>query len=154
MDPDEYYTRNYADFNIFNELQTNSINLNVVDMKFQGELRWKPVTGLELSALGAVKYNSSSQEHKIRESSNQSMAYRAMDDATMRDANNWLYTDPDVLNSLPFSVLPKGGFYNKTDYRMFSYDFRASATWNKVFNDDHILSLFAGLEAKAAGSFQ
>ncbi|WP_288786083.1 SusC/RagA family TonB-linked outer membrane protein, partial [Bacteroides acidifaciens] len=149
LDPDEYYTRNYADFNIFNELQTNSINLNVVDMKFQGELRWKPVTGLELSALGAVKYNSSSQEHKIRESSNQSMAYRAMDDATMRDANNWLYTDPDVLNSLPFSVLPKGGFYNKTDYRMFSYDFRASATWNKVFNDDHILSLFAGLEAKA-----
>ena len=97
----------------FNELQTNSINLNVVDMKFQGELRWKPVMGLELSALGAVKYNSSSQEHKIRESSNQAMAYRAMDDATMRDANNWLYTDPDVLNSLPFSVLPKGGFITR-----------------------------------------
>ena len=149
LDSEEYYTRNYSDFNIFNELKSNNITLNVVDLKFQGELRWKPILGLELNVLGAVKYNSSSQEHKILENSNQAMAYRAMDDATMRDANSWLYTDPDIINSLPFSVLPKGGFYNKTDYRMFSYDFRASATWNKVFNEDHIINLFAGLEAKA-----
>lgn len=149
LDANEYYTRNYADFNIFHELQSNSIDLNVVDLKFQGELKWKPVEGLELSALGAAKYNSSSQEHKIYENSNQAMAYRAMDDASMRNSNTWLYTDPDVINSLPFSILPKGGFYNKTDYRMFSYNFRASATWNKVFNEDHILSLFGGLEANA-----
>lgn len=87
LDPNEYYTRNYADFNIFNELNTNNITLNVVDLKFQGELKWKPIMGLELSALGAVKYSSSSQEHKITEHSNQAMAYRAMDDATMRDNN-------------------------------------------------------------------
>lgn len=149
LDPDEYYTRNFTDFNIFNELGTNNITLNVVNLKFQGELKWKPILGLEFNVLGAVKYDSSSQEHKITEKSNQAMAYRAMDDATMRDANNWLYTDPDILNSLPFSILPKGGFYNKTDYRMFSYDFRATATWNKVFNQDHIVNLFAGLEVKA-----
>lgn len=87
LDPNEYYTRNYADFNIFNELNTNNITLNVVDLKFQGELKWKPIMGLEFSALGAVKYSSSSQEHKITEHSNQAMAYRAMDDATMRDNN-------------------------------------------------------------------
>ncbi len=149
LNPDELYTRNYADFNIFNELKSNSIDLNVVDLKFQGELKWKPVKGLELSMLGAAKYSTSSQEHKILENSNQAMAYRAMDDATMRKNNNWLYTDPDILNSLPFSILPKGGFYNKTDYRMFSYDFRASASYNTVFNEDHIVNLYAGLEANA-----
>ena len=149
LDPNESYYRNYSDFNIFNELRNNNIFLNVVDLKFQGELKWKPVRGLELSALGAVKYSTSSQEHKILESSNQAMAYRAMQDATIRDKNQWLYKDPDVLNSLPFSVLPKGGFYNKSDYRMFSYDFRASAAYNGVFNDIHILNLYAGMEANA-----
>lgn len=149
LDPEEYYTRNYADFNIFNELKANNITLNVVNLKFQGDLKWKPIMGLELNVIGAVKYDTSSQEHKIQENSNQAMAYRAMDDAVMRNANTWLYKDPDIVNSLPFSILPKGGFYNKTDYRMFSYDFRASASWNKVFNDDHIINLFAGIEAKA-----
>lgn len=149
LDPNEYYSRNYADFNIFNELNTNNITLNVVDLKFQGELKWKPIMGLEFSALGAVKYSSSSQEHKITEHSNQAMAYRAMDDATMRKNNPWLYTDPDIINSLPFSILPKGGFYNKTDYRMFSYDFRLSASWNKVFGNDNIINLYAGMEANA-----
>lgn len=149
LDPDEYYTRNYADFNIFNELRTNSITLNVVDLKFQGELKWKPIKGLELNVLGAVKYSSSSQEHKILETSNQAMAYRAMQDATIRDRNSWLYKDPDILNSLPFSILPKGGFYNKSDYRMYSYDFRASAAYNTVIADTHIINLYAGLEANA-----
>lgn len=102
LDPNEYYTRNYADFNIFNELNTNNITLNVVDLKFQGELKWKPIMGLEISALGAVKYSSSSQEHKITEHSNQAMAYRAMDDATMRDNNPWLYTDPDIITLCHF----------------------------------------------------
>lgn len=120
LSPTEYYKRNYADFNIFNELESNNIALNVVDLKFQGELKWKIFRGLEVGVMGALKYNSSSQEHMIRENSNQAEAYRAMDDATIRKANTWLYTDPDVLNSLPFSVLPKGGFYNKTDYRMYS----------------------------------
>lgn len=89
LDPDEYYTRNYANFNIFNELKTNNITLNVIDLKFQGELKWKPIRGLEFNVLGAVKYNTSSQEHKIRESSNQAMAYRAMDDAVMRAGNSY-----------------------------------------------------------------
>lgn len=149
LDPDEYYTRNYADFNIFNELNSNYIDMNVVDLKFQGELKWKPVRGLEISVLGAAKYSSTEQEHKIMESSNQAMAYRAMDDATMRDANSWLYTDPDVLNSLAFSVLPEGGFYNVTNYRMFSWDFRASASYNTVINSDHIINLYGGMEANS-----
>ena len=126
LDPNEYYVRNYAPFNILHELDNNNMDLNVVDLKFQGELKWKPFKKVELSALGAYKHSSTTQSHSITDYSNQAWAYRAMDDATMRDANPWLYTDPDVANSLPLSVLPVGGFYRETKYGMNSYDFRGT----------------------------
>lgn len=58
LDANTYYMRNYSDFNIFNELNTNNISLDVVDLKFQGEMRWKILPKLEVSALGALKYSS------------------------------------------------------------------------------------------------
>ena len=36
----EYVQMNYAPFNIFNELENNKIELNVVDAKLQGEFNW------------------------------------------------------------------------------------------------------------------
>ena len=85
LDPDEFYTRNYASFNILHELDNNYIDLSVVETKFQAELKWSPVEGLDLSALGAVKYQASIQEHNITESSNQSVAYRTVEPTTVRD---------------------------------------------------------------------
>jgi TonB-linked SusC/RagA family outer membrane protein len=149
LDPNEYYVRNYAPFNILNELENNFINLDVVDLKFQGEMKWKPINKVELSALGAYKFSSTTQGHEIRDNSNQAWAFRAMDDATMRDRNPWLYTDPDNANSLPVSVLPVGGFYRETKYSMSSYDFRATAAYNDVYNDSHIVNLFGGMEVNA-----
>ena len=149
LDPNEYYVRNYAPFNILNELENNNMSLDVVDLKFQGELKWKPISKLEFAALGAYKYSTTTQSHEIRDYSNQAWAFRAMDDATMRDANPWLYTDPDNVNSLPVSVLPVGGFYRETKYSMNSYDFRATASYNDVFNDDHIFNFFGGMEINA-----
>ena len=64
LDPNEYYTRNYAAFNILHELDNNYMDFDVVDLKFQGEFKLKPVTGLELSALGAVKFSSTSQQRE------------------------------------------------------------------------------------------
>ena len=146
LDPDEYYVRNYAPFNIFHELENNYMDLNVVDMRFQGEARWKIIPKVEVSALGAYKYSTTTQTHSITDHSNQAWAFRAMDDATMRNANPWLYTDPDNTNSLPVSVLPVGGFYRETKYGMSSYDFRATMTYNDVYKDDHILNVFGGME--------
>ena len=128
LDPNEYYMRNYSDFNIFNELNANNISLDVIDLKFQAELKWKLFRKLELSALGALKYSATSQEHKIRENSNQALAYRAMGDGTIINRNSWLYKDPDDPYALPVSILPKGGFYNTAQYKMLSYDFRAAAS--------------------------
>ena len=147
LDPTEIYTRNYADFNILNELDNNYMELNIADLKFQGELKWKPITGLELSALGAVKYQSTSQEHNIKDQSNQASAYRAgLDDKTIMDRNPFLYKNPDNPYALPISILPEGGIYQRRDYKMLGYDFRATASWNHVFNDIHITNFFAGTE--------
>ncbi len=146
LDPNEYYTRNYADFNIHNELENNFIDFDVVDLKFQGELKYKPIPQVTLSALGAYKYSTTTQANQIREHSNMAMSFRAMDDATIRDNNPWLYTDPDQLNSLPFSVLPNGGFYRETKYKMNSWDFRATAAYNDTYAENHILNVFGGME--------
>lgn len=154
LDPNEYYVRNYAPFNILHELDNNNMSLDVVDMKFQGELKWKPFKKIELSALGAYKYSTTTQAHSITDYSNQAWAYRAMDDATMRNANPWLYTDPDKANSLPVSVLPVGGFYRETKYSMNSWDFRATASYNDVFNEKHIFNFFGGMEVNALNRSQ
>ncbi len=146
LDPNEYYTRNYAPFNIFHELENNYMDLNVVDTKFQAELKYKPIKTVELSAIAAYKFSTTTQMHEIHDSSNQTEAYRAMGDATIRDANPWLYTDPDVPNSLPVSVLPYGGFYRETKYNMNSYDFRATASYNDVYAEDHSVNVFGGME--------
>ena len=154
LDPNEYYVRNYAPFNILHELDNNNMNLDVIDMKFQGELKWKPFKKVELSALGAYKYSTTTQSHSITDYSNQAWAYRAMDDATMRNANPWLYTDPDRANSLPVSVLPVGGFYRETKYTMNSWDFRATASYNDVYNEQHIVNFFGGMEVNALNRSQ
>ena len=149
MDADEYYTRNYAPFNIKNELDNNYIELNEISMKFQGELKWKPLRTLELGALGSIIYLTSTREHLIKDGSNQAEAYRAMGDAVVRQNNPWLYHNPDDPYALPVSVLPEGGIYQKKDNKMVSTDFRFTASWNDVFNDSHIVNLFAGAEVSS-----
>ena len=146
LDPNEFYTRNYAPFNILHELDNNYIDVNVFDFRAQGEIKYKPVMPLEFSLLGAVKYSSSSQEHHILDNSNQAEAYRAMGTSTIRDRNTYLYDDPDEPTQLPISVLPDGGIYDKTDNSMTGWDMRASATFNKTFADKHIVNLFGGSE--------
>ena len=151
MDPEETYRRNYCDFNIMDELANNYIDIKVTDLKFQGDINWKPVRGLEIAALAAIRYQSSRQEHHIKDESNQARAYRAgidPEDATIRDSNPYLYSDPDDPLALPETVLPKGGIYNLTEYSLLSTDFRATVSYNAELgkSGDHILSLFGGGE--------
>jgi len=148
LDPNAFYVRNYAPFNIKHELDNNYMDFDVVDLKFQAQLNYKPISKVELSLLGAYKYSTTNQAQTIKESSNLAMAYRAMDDATMRDANPWLYTDPDNANSLPISVLPQGGFYKENKFKMDSWNVRATANYNDAYGSaqQHILNLFGGME--------
>ena len=149
LDANEYYTRNYAPFNIFQELNNNFIELNVTDFRLNGSLSYKPIRKVELTVLGAIKYSATSQEHNILDDSNQAQAYRAMGTSTIRNQNRYLYTDPDNIYALPITVLPDGGIYERTDNRMFGYDFRGSVQYNDVYADDHIVNVYGGMETNA-----
>src|SRR5690606_34545350 len=118
-----------------------------------GDLKWKIIPELEVGAFGSVRYQSTAQHHYVKDLSNQAMAYRAGLDplnTTIRDKNPFLYTDPDNPFALPISVLPEGGIYNRTDYTMFEQLFRFTAQYNKTFNQDHTVSVFAGSEVTAS----
>ncbi|MGV4438810.1 SusC/RagA family TonB-linked outer membrane protein [Ornithobacterium rhinotracheale] len=149
LDPDVYYTRNYVPFNIKKELEENYIDINVADLKFQSELKWKPLKNVEANVLGAVKYQNTNQEHNITEFSNQAMAYRADKPTTVRDKNPFLYKDPDDPNGNPYTVLPRGGIYEKVGYSMLGYDFRATASYKNEFNNIHTVNFYLGAEANS-----
>ena len=155
LDPNDTYTRNYAPFNIFKELDNNYIDLSVADMKFQGEVSWKPILGLEFHLLGAYRVQKTSQEHFVLNESNQAEAYRAgVDDPNIMYNNTYLYQDPDKPNSLPISVMPTGGIYTRDDYMVRQLDFRGTVQYNKVWNDTHIMNLFGGMEANKTDNDQ
>ena len=148
-DPNAIYTRNYTAFNIFHELDQNYIDLGVTDLKFQGELTWKPIQGLELKGIASYRYNTSTTNHYVKDDSNQANAYRAgidPENATIRQANTYLYTDPDIESALPVTVLPKGGILFHDVNSMSQLDLRAQAQYNKSFNDVHLINLLAGYE--------
>jgi len=144
LDPNETYTRNYAPFNILKEMENNYMDVNVADVKFQWELRWKALKTLDFAFLASTRYQQTSQQHYIKDESNQSMAYRAMGTTIIRDANPYLYTDPSVLYSNPISILPAGGIYNRTDYKMTSNDFRLTAQYNETFAEKHTVDFVGG----------
>ena len=146
LDPDEYYTRNYAPFNIFNELQNNYMELGVNDFRVTGSLKYKPIKKVELTLLAGMQNTTTSQEHYILDNSNQAMAYRAMGNSHIREKNPFLYKDPDNIYALPISVLPDGGIYERTDRNMYKWDTRLTASYNDVFAEDHIVNLYGGME--------
>lgn len=165
LDSKAQYRRNYCDFNIFDELDQNYIDVTVTDMKFQGDISWKPVKGLEIKGLASIRYNRSSQEYNVRDNSNQARAYRAglgidegdIENDLIRDANSYLYKDPDVASALPVSVLPEGGIYTIKENKLLSVDFRGTIQYNRGFanggrgeeGEDHLINLFAGAESNS-----
>ena len=149
LNADEFYTRSYAPFNIFNELQNNYMKLGVTDFRLSGRLTYKPISKVEFSLLAGMQSTSTSQEHFITDDSNQAQAYRAMPTSTIREKNRLLYTDPDNIYALPISILPNGGIYERTDRNMFKWDVRASVSYNDVFNEKHIVNFYGGMETNS-----
>lgn len=142
----DVHTRNYTGFNIFQELDDNYMDINVLDASFQGKLTWEPLSGLMVSALAAMKYSSNSMQWHVKDNSNISRAYREMSDDTVANNNPFLYTNPDFTNALPMSILEEGGIFEKTEYRMRTTDFRADINYNTDFNGVHIMHLYGGME--------
>lgn len=145
----EYFTRNYAPFNIVNELKNNYIQLAVADVKAQFELNWEIIKGLKYEFTGAVRYVKSDREHQITENANMAEAYRADYNSVIRSHNKFLYKDPDDPEAEAYSVLPYGGFYNRDETQLKNFDVRNSlkyaATWGK-----HDVNMILGQQIKYA----
>ena len=146
LDPDQDYVRNYTSFNIFDELENNYMSINATDIRFQGELKWTIVPGLDFNSLASFRYTQTSMQHHIMDQSNQARAYREMSDAVIQQSNPFLYDDPDQLNQLPVTILPDGGIFEKREYRSPSYTIRNTLTWNHEFNKTHLVNLYGGME--------
>ncbi|WP_071892086.1 SusC/RagA family TonB-linked outer membrane protein [Flavisolibacter tropicus] len=144
----EYFRRNFAPFNIINELANNYIDLSVMDLKLQGELGYKFNKHLRYEFIGALRYVKSSREHQITENSNMANAYRANENATVNKANKFLYQDPDHPDDPKVVVLPYGGFYNRAEDQMKNFDVRNSLNYNQTFNSVHEVSALLGQQIK------
>lgn len=146
----EFYRMNYADFNIINEMKNNYLDIDMLDLKLQANIDYELSKGLDLNFVGSIRYVKSTQEHKILENSNMASAYRAADTYEIAKNNKFLFKDNEVPNSLPQVVLPKGGFYNRSDNSLLNYYFRGTANWNKIFDETHIVNVMGGMEVKSS----
>jgi TonB-linked SusC/RagA family outer membrane protein len=147
----EYSRYNWAPFNILNELDNNGIEINVSDIKFQGQAEYKINDNLTYNFLGSSRYATSNNEHSITENSNVAAAYRSDETTIVRDANNFLFSDPDDPNAPPRVVLPVGGILITSKNTLVTYTFRNTLDWTKRFKDDvHGLRIYGGQEYRYA----
>lgn len=141
LEKNTFYRRDYAPFNMLDELKNNYVDINGRDMKLQGEVKWEAIPDLTIAALGAVRSNSIQQEHHITDEANQAKAYITM----LR--NPWEHGSI-VDSPIPADVeiLPGGGLYRKMKNKLNVYDYRATASYEVLFNQIHQLRLFGGWE--------
>lgn len=144
----EYFVRNYGDFNIINELQNNSLALNMLDIKVQGGVKYKITPKLTYSVDGAYRYAKTERQHSMKENSNVIKSYLANGDATIADGNKWLYKDPDNPNDPPVVVLPEGGFFNTINNNLKNYYLRQNLEYDNTFSKDHRLNVFGSMEMR------
>jgi TonB-linked SusC/RagA family outer membrane protein len=146
----EYFRRNFAPFNIITESENNRLKINVIDLKLQGELGYKFTKNLKYDFIGSMRYVRSTREHEITEDANMANAYRAAGNSTIEDANKFLYRDPDNPESRPVVVLPYGGFYNRTENQLLSFDIRNTISFNKTYSGVHAVTALAGQQVRFA----
>ena len=144
----DYFRRNYAPFNIINEVANNNIQLNLMDVSLTGDLQYKLTPWLTYNFIGAIRYVKTTKEHRITENSNQANAFRAAPTSTIANANKFLYRDPSDPEAEPVVVLPYGGFYNRQEDDLKNYTFRNTVSLNKTFNEIHQLQGILGQEVK------
>lgn len=143
----EYSRYNWAPFNILDELANNGIELNVSDIKFQGQAEYQINENLTYNFLGSARYVTSNGEHAITENSNVAAAYRSDETTIVQDANVFLFTDPDLPNSRPYVVLPVGGILKTSKNTLVTYTFRNTLDYTKRFGEGmHGLRIYGGQE--------
>ena len=144
----EFFRRNYAPFNILEELDYNYIDVRVADISAQADLNFQLTDGLRFRSTLQGRYATTNREHVIHERSNQAEAYRADGTQYIQEANSLLFNDPDDPGSLPKVVLPEGGFNYLDENNLRNFYVRNSLEWSRTFGQLHEVNLLAGQEIK------
>jgi hypothetical protein len=145
----EYYRNNWAPINIVEELQNNYMDIKVKDIRFQADLAYKISPKLTYNFTANARYANTTREHNILENSNIIGAYNATETTLVRDANIFLYQDPDDLTAPKVSVLPNGGMLRKFSNDLTSYNIRNSFNYKNVFSNKHELEALFGQELRS-----
>lgn len=143
----DYFTQNYAPFNIISETKNNITKTGIIDFALKGNLSYKIVPHLTYEFTGSLRYAKTTQEHQVKENSNEAQAYRANGTSVINDANPFLYRDPATPDLPKLVVLPYGGFYNRADITLSNYTIRNQVTYSNSWKENtHQLTAFAGQE--------
>jgi TonB-linked SusC/RagA family outer membrane protein len=144
----EFFTRNYAPFNILSELESNYLELRLLDIKVQGGLKYEFLPKLTYSVDGAYRYAASERNHYALENSNMVSAFRANGTTVINENNDYLYDDPDFPAEPAYVILPEGGFFNTTLNNIKTYYFRQNLEYDKAFNEKHRFNAFGSMEVR------
>ena len=147
----EFFTLNYAPFNILHEVKNNFIDVDQLDLKLQGQVNYEILKDLKYEFIGAVRLVKTTTAHSMTEHSNVAGAYRAGANGPqeVRNNNRFLYRDPDFPNLDPVTVLPEGGIYDRTDDQMVSYYFKNQLSWQKAIDDRQNVFAVLGQEIRS-----
>jgi TonB-linked SusC/RagA family outer membrane protein len=147
----EYYKKDYAPFNILNEIENNYINVDVTDLKLQANISYRFTNSLSYQGIFSGRYSSSDLEHIITENSNYAESYRAAYNDEIRRLNDRLYNDPDDDDQNPISVLETGGFLIPESTNSHFYTVRNSLNWKPSLKGKHYFDILAGIEFRQKG---
>jgi len=144
----EYFRRNYAPFNILEELDLNYIDVRVADISAQADFNFNILDNLSFRSTMQGRYATTNREHVIHEWSNQAEAYRADGTQYIQEANRLLFQDPDEPGSQPKVVLPEGGFNYLDESDLLNFYIRNSLEWSETFSQVHKVNVLGGQEIK------
>lgn len=144
----EFFRRNFAPFNILEELELNFIDIQVADVSAQMDFEVNPINNLSIKGVAQARFANTERDHTVHENSNQAEAYRANQTQFIQDANNLLFRDPNNPGLNPQVVLPQGGFNYLDESELINIFNRISAEWSYSLNDIHEFNVLAGQELR------
>ncbi len=148
----EFFRRNYAGYNIIDELSKNKTEVEVRDMSFMADLNYRLFPTLSVSGRFSARYYSAQRSRSVHESSNEANAYRAGmasgDSEVIRQNNPLLYERAGSSAGIKYSILPEGGIYQVLDDIMTNYYINANIGWNSRISKTHIFAFMLGSEVR------
>ena len=144
----EYFRRNFAPFNILEELNLNFMDINVSDISAQTDFEIKPRKNIIVNGVLQARYANTRRDHTVHERSNQAEAYRANSTQFIQEANNLLFRDPNNPGLNPEVVLPQGGFNYLDQNNLLNFFNRMSINWSTTLNKAHEINVLAGEEIR------